>query len=78
MIDEIERRRAQVFQRDSSLEAAGILELMQHIGSDPIIPEQNVANAGDQYAFHKTFTSAMCFPSGSKVWQAHAMQGSNE
>ena len=78
VIDEIECRRAQIFQIYIFLKGVAGLELMKDVGTHSVIAEEDIADARDQYPLHNTFTSAIRLPSGSKVWQAHAMQGSKE
>ena len=43
-----------------------------------IVAQQHISDSRNQQLSHRTFTRAISRPVGSKVWHAHAMQGSNE
>ncbi len=49
MINKIKRRRAQVFKLHALFKRLGGFELMKDVGSQSIIAEQDIADAGDRY-----------------------------
>src|SRR5450755_2202937 len=77
-IDDFESRRSQVGDFNARFEIIAGGQKTRHIGADAIVSQQDAADAADQNVSHSTFTLAICRPDGSKVWQAQAMQGSNE
>ena len=78
-IDQIKRRRSQVGDFNTFLELVAGSQKPRDVWSDAVVAQQHVADPADQDLLpHSTFTLAICRPDGSKVWQAQAMQGSNE
>src|SRR6266699_599487 len=73
----VKTRRAEVYQ----LHVLKIVLRFKHLDgerSDAIIAHQNIPYTPDPDFSHRTFTRAISRPDGSNVWQAHAIQGSNE
>src|SRR5580700_973374 len=79
VIDEVQTRRANVHQLNLSAELILRFQTRDGVRTKAVVLEQNVAHTGDKNSWsHRTFTDAIFFPSGSKVWHAQAMQGSKE
>jgi len=78
-VREVKSRSAQVGDFNGVVETVSRLEHAYDIGTDGVVPQQNISDAAYEHAwFHNTFATAIFCPERSKAWQAHAMQGSKE
>ena len=70
IIDEVERRGANVENLHVGIELVARLESANYVRSDPVVAQQDVSDSDDGNvgnSLHRTFTLAICLPDGSNV-----------
>src|SRR5579862_2362528 len=78
LVREVQGRSAEIGESNVVAEIVARFQNTQHVGPNAVVAEQDVADAANERAVHRIFATPILRPEGSKAWQAHAMQGSNE
>ncbi len=67
LVDEIQRGRSQVNNLDAAVELISGVKTSNRVRAYPVVPQQNVADSGDENSLHRTLISAILRPSGSNA-----------